>query len=62
MLMACAYMGQVLKIPDGDRRDGMTDEEAYVEVAFDMSYDIANWLQCADHFFLISFSPRARRT
>jgi hypothetical protein len=44
-----------LKVPEVDRRDGITDKEAYVEVAFDLSYDIANWLQCAFHFFHVRF-------
>jgi hypothetical protein len=38
-------MDQVLKVPDANRRDGITDEEAQVEVVFDMSCDIADWLQ-----------------
>jgi hypothetical protein len=37
-------MGQQLKAPDEDRRDGNIDGEAYVEAAFYLSYDIANWL------------------
>ena len=48
-------MGQELKVPDEDRREGITDEEAFVDVAFDLSYDIANWLQCAIHFFHVRF-------
>ena len=42
MLMSGTYMGQELKVPVADRREGITDEEAYVEAAFDLSYDIAN--------------------
>ena len=48
-------MGQELKVPEDDRRDGITDEEAYIEAAFDMSYDIAKWLQCASHFLHVRF-------
>ncbi len=48
-------MGQVLTAPDADRREGITDEEAYVEAAFDLSYDIARWLQCSSHFFHVRF-------
>ncbi len=44
MLIFGTYMGQELKVPDDDRREGITDEETYVEVAFDLSYDIENWL------------------
>jgi len=50
MLMAGTYMGQELKVPEDDRRDGITNEEAYVEATFDLGYDIANWLQCAALF------------
>ena len=55
MLISGSYMGQELKVPEDDRRDGITDEEAYVEAAFDLSYDISNWLQCASHFFHVRF-------
>jgi hypothetical protein len=70
MLMRGIYMGQELKVPDEkcffisdsftaifieDRREGITDEEAFMEAAFYMSYDIANWLQCAAHFFHVRF-------
>ncbi len=51
MLMSVTYMGQELKVPEADRREGITHEEVYVEAAFDMSYDAANWLECAAHFF-----------
>jgi len=32
-------------------RQGMADEEASMEVAFDISYDIADWLKYAAHIF-----------
>ena len=56
MLMSGTYMGQELKVPVVDRRDGITNEKAYVEAAFDLSYDIAKWLECAAHFFQIRCS------
>jgi len=34
-------MGQELNVPEDDRRDGITDEEAYTKATFDLSYDIA---------------------
>jgi hypothetical protein len=43
------------KVPDVDRREETGDEEAYVEVVFDLSYDITNWLHCASHFFQVRF-------
>ena len=55
MLMSGTYMGQELTVPEDDRREGITDEEAYVEADFDLSYDIANWLQCGAHFFHVRF-------
>jgi hypothetical protein len=33
----------------------MTDEESFMEAAFDLGYDIANCLECAEHFFLVHF-------
>jgi hypothetical protein len=44
MLMSETYMGQELKMPEADRREGITEKGAYVEAAFDLSYDVANWL------------------
>ena len=55
MLMSGSCMGQELKVPEADRRDIITDKKAYVEAAFDLSYDIANWLECAAHFFEVCF-------
>ena len=46
-------MGQGLKVPEADPREGITDEQAYVEAAFDLSYDVAIWLECAAHFFQV---------
>jgi hypothetical protein len=48
-------MGQELKEPEDDRRDGITDEEAYVETIFDQGYDFANLPQFAAHFFHVRF-------
>ncbi len=42
MLMSKTYMGQELKVPEADRHEGITDEEAFVEAAFNLSSDIAN--------------------
>ena len=42
MLMSGTCIGQEFKVPEADRREGITDEEEYVEAAFDLSYDIAN--------------------
>ncbi len=44
-------MGQTLVSPDEDRTEGLTDEEEFVESAFDLSHDVAEWLECAAHFF-----------
>ncbi len=46
-------MGQELKVTEADRRKGITNEEAYIEAAFDLSYDVANWLACAAHFLQV---------
>jgi hypothetical protein len=51
ILMSGIYMDQELKVPEADHREGITDEHAYVEAAFGLSYDVANWLECAAHFF-----------
>ncbi len=53
--MSRTYMGQELKMSEADRLEGITDEEAYVEAAFDLSYDVANYLECAAHFLLHRF-------
>jgi hypothetical protein len=53
MLMSGTYTGQKLKVPEADRRDEISDEEAYVEAGFDWSHDIANWLECAARFFQV---------
>jgi hypothetical protein len=55
MLISGTYMGQTFNVPDVDRREGMIDAEAYVDVVFDLSYDIAKILQCASHFFHVRF-------
>ena len=55
-------MGHKLVVPGPSERptgrvykEGMTDEEAFMEAAFDLSYDIANLLECAAHFFHVRF-------
>ena len=62
MLIRGTYMGQHLKVSYEDCRDGITDEEAYVEAAFYLSYDIANWFQCAAHFFFMFASCETSMT
>ncbi len=54
-LMPGTFMGQDRKVPDADRREGIVDEEAYVEADFDLSYDIASWLECMSHFLQVRF-------
>ena len=41
------------------RTKGVSKEDILLEAAFDLSYDIAHWLECAAHFF--SRSPNSRR-
>ena len=36
-------MGQELNVPEADRCDEISDEEAYVEAAFGQSYGISNF-------------------
>ena len=55
MLMSGTYMGHQLVVPIEDRNEGVTDEEAYVEACFFLSYEIANWLDSAIHFFSVRF-------
>jgi hypothetical protein len=61
-LIARTYMGHKLNVPrPSERHTGrvyrgkMTDEEAFMEAAFDLNYDIAGWLECAAHFFHVRF-------
>ncbi len=49
-------MGQELKVPEADRREEISDEEPFVEAAFDLSYDIANWIKRVADFFQVRFS------
>ncbi len=55
MLVSGTYMGQQLVVPIDDRNEGLTYEEAYVEACFVLSCDIAYWLECVAHFFLVRF-------
>jgi hypothetical protein len=48
-------MGQELKVPEADHRERITNKEAFVEAAFELSYDIANWIEYAAHFFQVRF-------
>jgi hypothetical protein len=43
-------MGQALIVPGEERAEGATDEFAHLEATFDLSYDVAKWLECAAHF------------
>jgi hypothetical protein len=51
MLIAGNYMGQELIVPEECRTEGVSEEDTLLEAAFDLSYDIAHWLECAAHFF-----------
>jgi len=42
MLISEIYMGQVLKVQDAKRHEGISEEATYVEVVFDLSYVIAD--------------------
>ena len=44
-------MGQELVVPADCRTEGVSEEDTFLEAAFDLSYDIAHWLECAAHFF-----------
>jgi hypothetical protein len=55
MLLAGTYMGQALIVPEEERAEGATDEFAHLEATFDLSYDVAKWLECAAHFFHVRF-------
>jgi hypothetical protein len=44
-------MGQELVVPVECRTKGVSEEDTLLEAAFDLSYDIAHWLECAAHFF-----------
>jgi len=55
MLLGGTYMGQALTVPEEERAEGATDEFAHLEATFDLSYDVAKWLECAIHFFHVRF-------
>ena len=40
-----------MAVPADDRTQGVTDQESYVEIAFDLTCDIAHWLGGVVHFF-----------
>ncbi len=44
-------MGIKLVVPEDDTREGDIAEELYMEATFDLIYDIADWFECAIHFF-----------
>jgi hypothetical protein len=47
-------MGQELKLPE-DFFSNVASITPFEEAAFDMSYDVADWLECAAHFFHVRF-------
>ena len=47
-------MGQELKLPE-DFFSNVAGITPFVEAAFDLSYDVADWLECAAHFFHVRF-------
>ena len=55
MLISGTYTGMKFVVPENDIREGATAEEIYMKAAFDLSYDIADWLECAIHFFHVRF-------
>ena len=40
-------------MPDECPIEGVSEEDTLFEVAFDLSYDINHWLECAAHFFYV---------
>ena len=48
-------MGIKFVVLSEDISKGATDEEAYMEATFDLSYDIASWLECDVYFFHVRF-------
>ena len=55
MLISGTYLGMKLVVPEDDRQEGKTKEELYMEAAFDLNYDIGEWLECVAHFFSLRF-------
>ncbi len=55
-------MGMKLVVPEDDIKEGATTEKLYMEAAFDLNYDIANWLECmcCTHLPRSLFTGRAR--
>jgi len=48
-------MGQALIVPEEERVEGATIEFAHLEASFNLSYDVAKWLECAAHFYHVRF-------
>jgi hypothetical protein len=48
-------MDHALILPEEERVVGATDEFAHLEATFDLSYDVAKWLECVAHFFNVRF-------
>jgi len=53
MPIAGNYMSQKLIVPEECRTEGVSEEETLLEAAFDLSYDIAHWLECVAQFFRV---------
>ena len=47
-------MGQELVVPDECRTERVSQEDTPLEAAFELSYDIAHWLECVAHFLHVS--------
>ena len=55
MLLAGTCMGQALKVSEEERAEGATDAFAHLEATFDLSYDVARWLDSATRYFHVRF-------
>ena len=55
MLLSGTYMGPSLKVPKEERVERATNELSHLEATFDLSYDVANWLNSATHLFQVQF-------
>ncbi len=61
MLMEGSYTVQELIVPSNDHTKGANDQEAFVEVAFDLSYDIAQLVGVCCSLFPRALSSRRAR-
>jgi len=51
ILLAGINMGQALTVLEDQRPVGATDEFVHLKAIFDLSYDVAHWLDSVAHFF-----------